>query len=183
MSDNPLFNEVGIEKDGKPTVYNLGDWKKIAVHTDTEIRGFFGDYRWLSNFHESIVFYEGAAYLSSENAYQAAKVREEDREKLQTCSPADSKKIWKICKKIDVDAKQWDARKYDVMSAVIFDKFHTDAILKKFLLDTGTKYLEELNWWGDDYWGVDLKKGGQNKLGIILMATRTHLRTLEKYRT
>lgn len=180
--DNPLFNEVGIEKDGKPTVYKYGDWKQIAVHTDSEIKGFFGEYRWLSNFYESIVFYEGLMYISSENAYQAAKLVSSDREKLQTCSPAASKKNWKLCERMDENAAHWNARRYDVMSAILFDKFHRNQSLKELLLGTGTKCLEELNWWGDDYWGVDLKKGGQNKLGIILMATRTHLRTLEKHK-
>ncbi len=35
------------------------DWPKIAVHDDKNIKGFFGDYRFLSNFYDSHVYYEG----------------------------------------------------------------------------------------------------------------------------
>ena len=37
------------------------------------INAFSGDYRWLSNFEEASVFFEGRAYKSTEHAYQAAK--------------------------------------------------------------------------------------------------------------
>lgn len=158
---------------------------KCAKHDDENVKGFFGPkYRFLSNFWicPNGVEYDRVIYQSVENAYHASKVIESDREKLQTCSPTDSKKIWKKCKRIDDSLDRWDGRKYDVMASLIFDKFHRNPTLNALLLETGMKYLEETNFWGDSYWGVDTKKGGQNKLGIILMATRSHLRTLGKHK-
>lgn len=168
MSD-VLFNKAGI----KPrTAYTFGDWKQYAVHDDKNIKGFFGKYRWLSNFHECEIVYEGLMYPSSENAYQAAKVITEDRHKLQTCSAAESKKVWKTCKKIDASPEAWEARKYRVMSEILFDKFNRHADLVQKLMDTGARYLEETNHWGDMFWGVDIHGGGKNNLGKLLMEIR-----------
>jgi hypothetical protein len=70
MSDL-MFNEVPLE--GKK-FYRFGDWKEYAIHDSHLIHGFFGDYRWLSNFHSCPVYFDGLLYPSSENAYQAAKL-------------------------------------------------------------------------------------------------------------
>lgn len=40
------------------------------------------------------------------------------------------------------------------------------------LLETGNKYLEETNWWGDTFWGKDLKGNGENTLGRLIMEIR-----------
>lgn len=166
--DNPLFNEIGV--DGSP-IYKYGDWKKVAIHNDKEIRGFFGPYRFLSNF-EVISHKILDLYPSVENAYQAWKIQPEDRKIFETCSPAESKKVWKNLKRIDKNSSEWDQRKYDVMARFVFEKFATNVNLRKLLMDTGNKYLEELNWWGDKYWGVTLNGVGQNNLGKILMKIR-----------
>ncbi len=58
------------------------------------------------------------------------------------------------------------------MSSIVFDKFCRSFYLRNRLLETGDKYLEETNHWSDSYWGVDIKKGGKNNLGKILMKVR-----------
>jgi len=83
---NPMYDEV----EG----YKPGFWKTIAVHNTEMIKGFFGPYRWLSNFHESPVWFEGLKYRSSENAYQAAKVEVAYREQFTAISPRVSKTLW-----------------------------------------------------------------------------------------
>lgn len=164
-----MFNEIPVIGDK----YKFGDWKLYAVHDDKNIKGFFGDYSWLSNFHKCQVWFEGGLYPSSENSYQAAKIYPEYRvDELMDCSPMESKKVWKKYKKLDDSAEQWDSRKYDVMSVILFDKFYRNKDLRKKLIDTGNKYLEESNHWKDVYWGVDIKLGGQNNLGKILMKIR-----------
>ena len=157
--------------------YKFGDWKLYAIHNDIEIKGFFGDYRWMSNFHECPVYFEGLKYSSSEGAYQAAKVDSDFRHHLQTVNPYQTKKIWKKLPPIDNSAEEWDARKYDVMSVILFDKFYRNKDLRQKLIDTGDKYLEETNHWGDSDWGVDIKKGGKNYLGQILMKIRSYWST------
>lgn len=170
MSDL-LYNEVPIVGNE----YSKGDWQKIAVHDEHSIKGFFGEYRFLSNFYDSPVYYEGLLYRSSECAYQAAKLLPHYRSALQSVSSATSKKIWKSFGEdslYDNCSDEWDERKYDVMSVIVFDKFFRNKTLRKNLLSTGDKFLEELNWWNDCTWGVDFKLGGKNWLGIILMNTR-----------
>jgi ribA/ribD-fused uncharacterized protein len=164
-----MFDEVPVV--GK--TYKFGDWQLYAVHDEQQILGFFGDYRWLSNFHECPVFFEGMKFPSSENAYQAAKVDQDYRHHFQTCSPRESKNLWKTFPRIDISEKDWFVRKYDVMSVIVFDKMYRNLHLRKQLLETGDKFLEERNHWGDTCWGFDVKKKeGTNWLGRILMSTR-----------
>lgn len=154
--------------------YKFGDWKLYASHDVAEIRGFFGEYRWLSNFHPCTVYYEGMEFPSSENAYQAAKVDKDFRHHLQKITPAKVKRAWKKLPPIDVGPEDWDARKYDVMAVILFDKFYRNKDLRAKLVETeiNHRYLEETNHWKDTYWGVDINLGGKNKLGEILMKIR-----------
>ena len=170
---DPMYNEIPIVGNE----YSEGDWQKIAVHNEHSIKGFFGEYRFLSNFYDSPVYYEGLLYRSSECAYQAAKLLPHYRPSLQSISAASSKKIWKSFGEdslYDNCAEQWDERKYEVMSVIVFDKFYRNKVLRQKLFGTGDKYLEETNWWRDNFWGVDVNMGGQNRLGAILMKVRQY---------
>ncbi len=169
MSDK-LFDEVPVP--GK-TEYKWGDWRGYAVHDDKNVKGFFGGYRWASNFEPCEIPYEGLIYPSTEHAYQASKVVAGDRMRFLTCTAAESKKLWKECVLVDATPADWDARKLNVMTEILFQKFLRNPKLRENLLATGDKYLEELNHWGDVVWGVDLKKGGDNWLGLLLMKIRT----------
>jgi len=154
------------------TEYKWGDWRGYAVHNDTWIKGFFGDYDFLSNFTPCTIPYDGLVYPSTEHAYQAAKVTHVHRIKFTTCTAAESKQLWKQCDLLDTTPADWDARKLEVMTEILFQKFLRNHELRAQLLATGDKYLEELNHWGDVVWGVDLKKGGENWLGLLLMKIR-----------
>lgn len=166
-----MYNEVPIVGNE----YKVGDWKSIAVHDESNVKGFFGNYRFLSNFYDAPVYYEGLLYRSSECAYQAAKLLPHYRSSLQNVSAASSKKMWKSFgddSLYDNCPEEWDDRKYDVMSGIVFDKFLRNSALRNKLMETGDRYLEELNWWKDAWWGVDTKLGGLNNLGKILMKCR-----------
>ncbi len=147
--------------------YKSGDWRKYCVHSDTEIKGFFGPYRFLSNF-EPCLGLDG--YPTVENAYMAEKVVPESREFFKTCSAVEAKKSWRKFKLLNPET--WDSRKYNIMFALVKSKFINTPQLKQKLLDTENKQLIELNWWRDSYWGVDIKLGGENNMGKILMAVR-----------
>ncbi len=140
--------------------------------TETAIYGFFREHRFLSNFHLCDVWWEGLKYPSSENAYQAAKVIPQDRSKFLTCSPAESKHLWKTCEKL-YTSSEWDSIKIKIMYRILTEKFLSNVDLFEKLKDTGTKFLEETNWWGDDFWGnVYDSLHGQNMLGKCLMHIR-----------
>jgi ribA/ribD-fused uncharacterized protein len=145
----------------------------IIIHTESFVKGFFGEYRWLSNYHTCEVIYNGEAYTSSEAAYQAAKTEDEYVKGLiRKMGPKESRDYTRKMK----PRKDWEAIKKQVMYDVLIDKFSRNVILKEKLLETGAKYLEETNYWGDTYYGVCNGKG-QNILGKLLMQIREELRT------
>lgn len=150
-------------------MFIMGKERDYVVHDENNVKGFFGKYRFLSNFHLAEVYFEGLKYPSTEHAYQAAKSLDENirKEFLElTCAKAKNKGQEILMR------EDWDIIKYDVMFSVVYDKFFRHKDLRQLLLETGDKYLEETNHWNDTYWGVCNGKG-QNNLGKILMQVRT----------
>lgn len=134
---------------------------------------FDGKYRFLSNFYNGWVVYDGDIYHTVEQAYQAAKTLSlKEREKIQLAKTAAEAK--KLGKKVTM-RPDWDNIKLSVMEGLVKDKFVNSPILKDWLLDTGDEELVEGNWWGDTFWGV-CKGVGENHLGKILMKVRDSLK-------
>jgi ribA/ribD-fused uncharacterized protein len=167
-----IFSDIGV--DGS-SPYHRGDWRKIALHTQHEIRGFFGPYEWLSNTYRTDVFYLGTRYPSVENAYHAAKVFPAERHRFQVCSPLESMKL--VERLAPIDPLSWHDRKVEVMRTILFSKFYENRDLERKLLATGNAYLEERLWWRDTFWGYDVNlKAGENRLGRLLMEVREEFR-------
>lgn len=136
------------------------------------IRGFFEDYRWLSNFHECEIHHNGLVFGSTEAAYQAAKTLDPEVRKLfQDMKPSMAKKVGSNGVVLRPD---WEDIKVQIMWEVNLDKYTRHEYLKEKLLATGTRRLEETNWWGDTYWGV-CEGVGQNQLGRVLMEIRERI--------
>lgn len=137
------------------------------------ITQFRGEYRWLSNFHQAVVVFEGQLYPTVENAYQAAKTEDAGmRRIMQRVSPGEAKKMGQ---KLNL-RPGWDSVKYGVMLELVRKKFTLNADLKRLLLATGDCHISEGNTWGDTYWGVDLATGvGSNHLGRVIMTIRNEL--------
>jgi N-glycosidase YbiA len=143
---------------------------KGAVHDDQNIKGFFGPYRYLSNFHPVQMTVEGIKYPSLENAYMAHKTEDiEIRKQIAELTPNEAKKAGRILRL----RPNWDKIKFDIMLMLLKKKFSTDP-MRSALLSTGDKYLEETNWWGDKIWGVS-NGVGDNNLGKLLMVVRSEL--------
>ena len=140
-----------------------------------EIREFKGEFRFLSNFYNAEVVYEGMVYPSSEHAYMAAKTTDltERTYIANLVNPAEAKKYGRKVKLRD----GWETMKEHVMEIILRDKFTRNPTLRKKLLATGDCQLTEGNWWGDKIWGVCLKTNqGKNLLGITLMRIRSELK-------
>ncbi len=160
-------------------------WPLIARHTDTEIFGFFGKYRFLSNFFPALVEFGGLHYPNSENAYQSAKFEEKYRQSFVTVTPGVAKaKGQTMVGRLYTTKEEWDLVKYDVMWTILYEKFSKNKVLRVKLLETFPKQLIEANWWGDTDFGhyVPIQKGkaappfgGRNNLGRILMEVREAL--------
>jgi len=165
-----LYNETGPNN----TPYKKGEWKDFAIHTEYEIKGFFGEYRFLSNFWPAKVFLDGIEYTSVELAYQASKWKSEDREYFKTCTELESIDYNRTNKPNGYIDEIWNIKKNEIMFDLLKQKFDKDLNPKNYekLKETGDKYLEEMNWWGDVYWGKDKDGNGQNMLGVMLMKIR-----------
>ncbi len=167
-------------------MYNDKNWRidprTYIIHDNLCIKGFFEEYRWLSNMHSCDVMYDGILYPASENAYMAAKfVDDFNRIKFINLTAIQSKKYWiNNYKKLDPDilTKSWNTKKYDAMKLILLDKFTRNNDLKNLLINTDNKYIEETNHWFDAWWGVDCRTGiGENNLGKILMWVRDKIQS------
>lgn len=136
------------------------------------IFGFNGEYRFLSNFYETPITYDGVTYPSVENAYQAAKTTIEE-ERLQFVKIS-SKEAKSLGKKVTL-REDWDLVKLKVMWSLIHEKFTRNRKLYSALVLTGDTHIEETNWWGDKFWGV-CRGEGENHLGKLLMQLREKLK-------
>jgi ribA/ribD-fused uncharacterized protein len=151
------------------------------------ITHFAYEYDFLSNFYTVTVHLDGAAYASTEHAYQAAKTLDPEKRRVLTLDYNPSLTARKA-KQIGQTFKlreDWDKVKVPIMRELLFQKFSGD--LKQKLLDTGDAYLEEGNWWHDVFWGVchhkmegktcrepEHKAYGGNHLGYLLMDVRAY---------
>lgn len=150
--------------------------KACTLIDDKNIKGFFNDYRFLSNFHICPILYDGRIYGSTEAAYMSGKSNDPEDKIMfqQIVEPKEAK----IKGRLVTLRPDWEEVKDKVMYDVNVFKYTFHPDLKARLLGTGDKYLEESNWWKDDYWGtVDGK--GENKLGRVLMLIRDQIRFLD----
>lgn len=143
-----------------------------ATVTEDAIKGFFGEYRVLSNFHPVRVVLDDIEFPSSEHAYMACKTTslEERRLIASLANPVQAKRYGRA---MVISTPDWDVERLPSMLRVLVAKFRNEEC-RAVLLGTGARYLEETNNWGDRFWGVD--GFGLNNLGRLLMLLRdTHL--------
>jgi len=162
----------------------------------TEIRGFFEEWRFLSNFHLSHVTLDGEGYDSVEHAYQAAKtlnLKEREKFRYAGVEPRHAKKTGGALKL----RPDWEEVKIAVMRDLLMQKFYP-TVLRRKLLCTFKAELVEANWWHDCWWGVccgEVELGGtvrkckhsphdpfgENNLGKLLMEVRDFYSTYSSH--
>lgn len=167
VNGNPQFDAVNAAA----TVSHA-----LAPKPLTEIKGFFGPFRFLSNFHFKKVCYEGEVYATTEHAYQAAKTLDLLHRKViqAATAPRDARRLGQ---EVVIRPGWFDGIRDEVMLDVNMQKF-ADGSEMVALLSTGDAYLEETNTWGDIYWGVS-GGIGENRLGKVLMQIRDHLHEVQ----
>lgn len=141
------------------------------------IDSFNGENRYLSNFANIPVVFNGIKYDNSEAAFQAQKCDNANEMMLFVGkNPSEAKRLGR---KVKI-RKDWEEVKFDLMHQIVYAKFSQNPIYRDKLLRTGDATLVEGNWWHDNIWG-DCKCSkccshqGQNSLGKILMQVRTEL--------
>lgn len=137
-----------------------------------KIDRFEGEYRFLSNFWNHPVSYDGAVYANNEAAFQAAKCLDKsERRTFERLSPRDAKHLGRRVRL----RPDWESVKISVMTEIVREKFKPGTELAARLLATGDAELIEGNHWNDRFWGV-CNGTGRNELGKILMEIRAELR-------
>jgi ribA/ribD-fused uncharacterized protein len=139
---------------------------------------FRGKYRFLSNFYPCRITFDGAQFMSVENAYQAAKVPPWERSPFTRCTPGLSKRLSRVF----ALPSDWDLKKEGYMISFLDQKFASGTRLAGLLVATGDATIVEGNTWGDAYWGV-CGGVGKNRLGELLMAKRSRLLVEKTYST
>lgn len=133
---------------------------------------------WIKNWFSNMlpldrpIIYQGIAYHTVENFYQAMKIPKnqlELRKRIAAMNPLQAKKeIRKYSLRED-----WDDIKLSVMEYALRIKFAKGTTWYDKLKNTGTDEIVEWNNWGDIFWGKDIQtKLGDNNLGKILMKIR-----------
>ena len=151
-----------------------------AVHKDGLIAGFFGPFRWMSNFFplKNGVVLDELMFPSVEHAYQAAKWPINLREQFVGISSAQSKKLGKLAPRFN--SKKWNKNKYEIMYGLNWQKYQNNRDLQEKLVMTDGYTLEERNHWGDTDWGTDVDGIGDNNLGKILMRIRDKILAMRR---
>jgi ribA/ribD-fused uncharacterized protein len=154
-----------------------------AVHEDGKIFGFFGPFRFLSNFYilKNGVCLDEAYYPSVEHAYQAAKWPHNQRGQFVGVTAGQSKKLGRLAP--NFDGRKWNKKKVEIMAELVRQKFTNNPDCFKMLLLTDGYVLEERNSWGDVFWGTNITGEGENQLGKILMTVRDNLKLTLKGET
>ena len=142
-----------------------------------DIKGFFGQYRWLSNFWICVIKVkwkgEMLAFNCVEEAYQACKSTDIGvRMMFQGVGPYEAKRMGNNL----TLRSDWGEARLVVMNFFIRQKFKQNPKLRDKLINTGDAHLEETNTWNDTFWGVS-RGVGQNHLGKILMDVREELQS------
>lgn len=134
---------------------------------------FDGEYRFLSNFYDSPIWYGGRRYATVEHMYQAFKmITFEDHEMVRLAdTPGIAKKL---ARRMDMRLDWLEVRDAVMLHALQL-KF-VNRSLEYLLLSTGDAELIEGNTWGDTYWGV-CNRVGKNRLGQLLMQVRMEIRS------
>lgn len=144
-----------------------------------KIEQFRGEYDFLSNFYPAEICWGIMDFPSVEHAYVFAKLGCSSKD-IKKMSAGEAKKFGRdeFKRTSEKHKRAWLHKRKDIMHTLINIKFSANnPDLRQKLLDTGSMYIQEGNWWGDKFWGVDLKTGkGQNNLGKIIMRVRDEIR-------
>jgi len=141
------------------------------------INFFKDDYEKFSNFYPVTIDYEGITYPSVEHAYQAAKTKDK-MIRIEISKIPKPGKAKTFARKIKLRS-DWEMIKISVMRSLLIQKFSKDEF-KELLISTNNSYIEEGNYWHDNFWGNCYckkckEKEGKNLLGKLLMKIRSEL--------
>ena len=145
--------------------------------TENNIAGFFLEGWYVfDNFAPFQIDWRDKLYPTTEHAYQAAHFIEtnpELAEQVRLCrSPREASDYANDNK--DQDDPDWKQKRVGFMEEIVRCKLHQHDYIKNTLLNTGDKYIVEMND-DDEFWGWGKNHDGQNQLGVIWMKLRDEI--------
>lgn len=151
------------------------DTSKITYDDKGRIKNWFSNMLPL----DEPFIYDGIAYRTSENFYQAMKLpkdRNDLRAEIAALNPYKAKLAIRDKEKY-LWRSDWNKElSLKVMKYILEKKFTYGTMWADKLLATGDEEIVEYNNWNDIFWGWDInKKTGENNLGKILMKIRESL--------
>lgn len=142
---------------------------------------FRGEYRFLSNYARTNMFWRNVEFFWAEQAFAYAKTfyasngKEIGEKILLASSPGEAKALGGR-KHLRLNTDEWDKRRVQYMREIVHAKFLTADDVVGRLVNTGAMMLVEGNDWNDKFWGRCKDKDGiwrgLNTLGVILMEER-----------
>lgn len=133
------------------------------------------EYGCFSNFAHYPIKIKGKTWPTTEHYFQAQKFAGTELEhKIQKQkTPSNAAKMGRS-RKFPL-RKDWGKVKDSIMYEAVLKKFQQHEDIRKILLNTEDKKIIE-HTTNDSYWGDGGDGSGKNKLGIILMQVRKHLK-------
>lgn len=137
------------------------------------IKGFRGEFEFLSNFYPCKIKIKDCVFNSVEIAFQASKCENKnDRLEFVQLQPFQSGDAKRIGRRVRLRS-DWETVKIDIMRHLLRIKFEDSELASKLKATKGIE-LVEFNDWGDIFWGVCRGKG-KNVLGNLLTEIRNEL--------
>ena len=149
--------------------------------------------RWLKNWFSNMLpldepfEYQGIAFSTVENFYQAMKVPKENvelRRRIAAMEPHQAKTEARRLARRGLLRQDFHAQKLDVMMFALRKKFAKGTRWHRRLMETGDEQIVEANNWHDQFFGNCIcgereacAAPGENHLGKLLMELRDEFRT------
>lgn len=142
---------------------------------------FRDKYSFLSNMYSCKVNYDGEIFPCVETAFQYAKCADEN-EKEKFINDRGYYVNGFVARKIGQQVKlreDWKYARLEIMYKLLEDKFCHNEKLRQALKDTGDRWIQEDNDWGDTFWGV-YNSVGENMLGKMIMEIRQNIQDCDR---
>lgn len=146
---------------------------------EEEIAGFFlNGWYVFDNFAPFQIEWRGKLYPTAEHAYQAAHfiISNPDIAEIirNTKSPREASDF--ANSNVNYEDPGWKDIKLSIMQEIVRCKMEQHEYIRKALLDSGDKYIVEMND-KDEFWGWGKNHKGRNELGKIWMQLRNEIKT------
>ena len=133
------------------------------------------NYSGLSNFYNSPFIIDGVQYPTVEHYFQEQKFPRDSvlQDKIRNAATPQKAKMLGKTKTVHF-REDWELVKEEIMLKALLAKFNQNPVLSDLLKSTNNAILKEKSPW-DSYWGTGRYGKGKNRMGVLLMMTRSTL--------